>query len=250
MQTIPKTRVLEKLDELLSKNDYASAKNHLTYWLSEAEAVKDMGSVLLFLNELMGLSRKFGEKENAYCYAQRALYKVTEMGIENNVGAATTYLNCATVFKAFSDSEKALPLYEKAKEIYEKNLNAADTRLAGLYNNMALALVDLKRFGEATDLYEKALTVLEKSKGNEPEMAITFLNMASGVEAEQGLEDGAEKINELCEKAMKMLNSSEDRSSGNYAFVCEKCASVFGYYGYFYYENELKQRCDRIYERN
>ena len=51
-------------------------------------------------------------------------------------------------------------------------------------------------------------------------------------------------ISALCpkeniEKAMECLEQSEDKISGNYAFVCEKCATVFGYYGYFYYENIL-----------
>ena len=50
-------------------------------------------------------------------------------------------------------------------------------------------------------------------------------------------------------KAMKILDDYENRD-GYYAFVCEKCASVFGYYGHFFYEKELKERAKAIYERN
>ena len=60
---IPKERVLEKLDSLLRANDYPAAKRLLKYWLSEAEYERDFHGVLLMQNELMGLCRKLGEKE-------------------------------------------------------------------------------------------------------------------------------------------------------------------------------------------
>ena len=83
------------------------------------------------------------------------------LGIEENVGAATTYLNSATVFKAFGNPEQALPLYEKAKTIYERDLEPNDERLGGLYNNMGLALVDLKRFKEAEELCKETNELLK-----------------------------------------------------------------------------------------
>ncbi len=245
---IPVNRVLEKLDGYFRQNDYPAAKRHLLFWFSEAEAVGDQNSKLLFLNELMGLCRKLGEKEQAVSFAHKALEQVKVMNIEQNVGAATTYLNSATVYKAFGMAENAIEMFETAKRIYEKNLSSTDDRLAGLYNNMALALVDLKRFEEADKLYNSAIKVLQSIKGKEPEQAITYLNMASAAEAEQGLEAAAEVISEYVEKATELLDFCKDSTDGNYAFVCEKCASVFGYYGYFDYENQLKERCRRIYE--
>lgn len=245
---IPKDRVLDKLDSFLKSNDYAGAKRLLEYWLGEAELTGDSHGKLLIENELMGLSRKLGEKEQALKYAQSALNQVEKMGIENNVGAATTYLNSATVFKAFFMAEKALPLYEKAKIIYEKNLSPCDERLGGLYNNMGLALVDLKRYKEAHDLYNKALSVMQANDKKEPEQAITYLNMATAVEMEFGLESAKDKIDFFIEKAIICMDSAKNQTDGNYAFVCEKCASVFGYYGYSDYATELNERSRRIYE--
>ena len=95
---IPRTRVLEKQDSLLGSNDYAGAKRLLQYWLAEAEYTGDDQGVLLMQNELMGLCRKLGEKEQALQYAQAALDQVGSLDIGDNVGAATTYLNSATVF--------------------------------------------------------------------------------------------------------------------------------------------------------
>jgi len=245
---IPRDRVLDKLDSLLRSNDYPGAKRLLQYWLSEAEYTGDDHGILLVENELMGLCRKLGEKEQALGYAQDALNQVGKMNIADNVGAATTYLNSATVCKAFGMPEDAINLYEMARTIYERDLPPTDDRLGGLYNNMGLALVDLKRFSEAKELYQKAISVMQAVPEKEPEVAITYLNMASAAEAEQGLLQAQSVIEDLAQKAMACLDIGKDRTDGNYAFVCEKCASVFGYYGYEDYAAQLQARCRRIYE--
>lgn len=245
---IPRDRVLDKLDSLLRANDYGEAKRLLQYWLSEADCTRDQQGGLLLENELMGLCRKLGEREEALRYAHAALDRVERMGIAENVGAATTYLNSATVYKAFGMAEDAIGLFQKAELIYEWNLDSDDDRWGGLYNNMGLALVDLKRFDEAEERYQKALAVMQRLPEKEPEQAITYLNMATAAETEQGLEAARPKIDELIRKAMVCMDVGKDRTDGNYAFVCEKCATVFGYYGYEEYARELTERCRRIYE--
>lgn len=245
---IPTDRVMKKLDDYLGKNDYAGAKRHLFYWLAEAESLRDDNGTLLINNELMGLCRKLGEKEQALTHAQQAIDLIEKMSIEENVGAATTYLNCATVYKAFGQAQEGIALYERAKTIYEANLSPGDERLGGLYNNMALALVDLKRFEAADELYCKALEVMQKNEGREPEQAITYLNIATTAEVRFGLEDAKEVIEECAKSAVNLLEIGKNRTDGNYAFVCEKCAPVFGYYGYKDYEKVLTERCRRVYE--
>ena len=241
-------RILSKLDEHLRRNDYAAAERHLCYWLSEAGAGGDGRTELLVRNELMGLYRKTARKDEALASANAALAAIRRMGIDEQVGAATTYLNSATVYKAFGMSEQSIPLFERARSIYERELDGNDSRLGGLYNNMALSLVDLSRFSEAYELYSKAIAVMEKAEGGELEVAITYLNIASAKEVELGLLDADEEINLYLDRAQELLdaNMSDD---GYYAFVCEKCASVFGYYGRFLYDAELKERARRIYER-
>ena len=163
MERISAGRVLDKLDEYFSRNDYNGAENHLLYWLGEARSVGDKRSALLFLNELAGLYRKVSKEENAIKTVQSLLSLIEDMGIEENVGAGTSYINCATVYKAFGRAEEALPLFEKARSVYEKGLSADDKRFGGLFNNMALALVDLQRFDEAYELYEKAVSVMKNA---------------------------------------------------------------------------------------
>ena len=239
-------RILSRLDAFLGKNDYVSAEKHLLYWMGEAEKYNDHRVELLARNELMGLYRKLGKKDEALSQADTAIARINELRIEEQVGSATTYLNAATVYKAFSMAEGSIPLFEKAKKIYEAELDVGDTRLGGLYNNMGLALVYLGRFGEAKALYFKAIEIMGMG-GGDLEVAITYLNLASATEAELGLMDGEKAISEYLSLAQKILDEHESKD-GYYAFVCEKCASVFGYYGYFIYEEELSARARRIYE--
>ncbi|MBE6656676.1 MAG: tetratricopeptide repeat protein [Ruminococcaceae bacterium] len=238
-------RILARLDEHLHKNDYAAAERHLLYWLEEK---KDVPAVALPLyNELMGLYRKLSRHDEAIHAAETALSLVKENGIEEHPTAATTYLNAATVLHAAKKTEKSIPLFEKARAIYERELSPYDTRLGGLYNNMALALVALSRFAEANELYLRAIAVMENAEDGGTEIAITYLNMADAAVAEHGLTEAEAAVTDLLEKAKELLEE-HPKKDGHYAFVCEKCASVFGYYGHFRYEKELSERARRIYE--
>ena len=240
------SRILERLDEHLGRNDYTAAERHLLYWLSESQGACDGRTELLIRNELMGLYRKLGREKDALNAAHAALSKIDELGVAEQVGSATSYINAATVYKAFGRASDAIPLFERARIIYERELDCDDARLGGLYNNMALALVDLSRFSEASALYARALEVMRRADGGDLEVAITYLNMASAAEAECGLVDADERIQKHLDAAEAILDAHAKRD-GYYAFVCEKCASVFGYYGRFFYENELKARARRIY---
>lgn len=241
-------RILSKLDGYLHKNDYPAAERHLLYWLSESEANNDSRTELTLRNELMGLYRKLGKREQALDCANTALQTIEREKISHQVGAATTLLNCATVYKAFGKASEAIPLFEQTKKVYEDELSNDDPRLGGLYNNMALALVDVGRFSEANELYEKAIAVMQKQENGTPEIAITYLNMATAAEAAIGALDADEQINTYLDQAERLLDEAPVKD-GSYAFVCEKCASVFGYYGRFIYEKELQERARRIYER-
>ena len=98
-------------------------------------------------------------------------------------------------------------------------------------------------------MFRKALDVMEKQKGGEPEQAITWLNMADALEAELGPEGAAEYTDGYLDRAAELLDTESIPRDGYYAFVCEKCAPVFGHYGYFALEAELKRRAQEIHER-
>lgn len=246
---IPIKRIIAKLDDFLSQNDYKTAEQHLSYWISEAIRMNDKNGQLSLYNERMGLFRKLNQRDNAISDAQTSLGLVEELEISQSATAGTTFLNAATVYKAFGQAEKALPFYEKALAIYKKTLSPSDPLFGGLYNNMALALVDLKQFQRADDCYKNALSVMEQVENGELDRAITYLNMADAAVAQYGAERAERTVSACIDIATELLDTTSLPRNGYYAFVAEKCASTFRYYGYFVYAKELETRARRIYER-
>ena len=176
--SVPLGRIVEKLDEYLGRDDWAGAGRHLAYWLAEAQAGGDRRGELAIRNEMMGYYRKSGKEAEARASMQEALRLLEELGMTENIIAGTTWVNAATVCKTFGHADEALPYFELARSLYERELPEGDGRLGGLYNNMALALADLARYGEAENYYRKALATMEKIPGSELEQAVTQLNLA------------------------------------------------------------------------
>ncbi|MBQ7698722.1 MAG: tetratricopeptide repeat protein [Clostridia bacterium] len=249
VKPIDTRRFIEKLDLYYGKNDYDGAERHLKYWLSEAVSGNDRRGQFTVYNEMMGLYRKTGRYEEAVDASEKALSLIFALGIEDTAAAGTAYVNAATVYKTFKESDKSLPLFEKAKAIYEKTLNENDRRTGGLYNNMALSLSDLHRYDEAIRYYEKAIDIMLNTENGELEAAISYLNAANAKEAQIGAEAAEEFISDCMERAKTLIDTPSLKRDGYYAFVCEKCAPTFEYYGYFLYANELKEISKKIYER-
>lgn len=250
VKSVPQQRIIQKMNDYMSRRDYAGAERHLKYWLEEAKLGFDKRGELLIQNELVGHFRKTANKEGAFESAKEALRLLKELDFEENVSAGTTYTNIATAFNAFGDNEKSIELFEKAKSVYEGNERTAPELLGGLYNNMALTFTALGKYDEAFKLYEKALNVMKEVPNGELEQAITYLNMADLKEAMLGSEKAESVVFEYLDKAQELLDTPSLKRDGYYAFVCEKCAPSFEYYGYFLVAKDLKNRAESIYERD
>ena len=246
---IPIRRILAKLDGFLGQNDYAAAERLLKNWRAEADAARDLQGKLTVLNEQIGIYRKTGKESDCLAAIGDALALMAQLDMAQTVTGGTTLINAATGYKAFGRALEALPLYRQAQAVYEALLAPEDDRLAALYNNMALTLTELAQYREAAALYEKAIAIMERREHGEAETAITCLNLADLICAEVGYEAGEERVEACLRRAEALLDTEDLPHDGNYAFVCEKCAPVFGYYGYFYTEETLKQRAREIYER-
>ena len=248
-QPVPVGRIMDKLREYEDRNDWPAAERHLKYWLEEAEACRDERGQLTLNNELMGFYRKQGDREKAFAHAEKAVGLVEKLGMEDTMTAGTTWVNAGTVREAFGDPVGGLAFFESARANYEKNLPEGDGRLGGLYNNMALSLAVCGRYGEAEEMFLKAIDVMKKQEYGELEQAITWLNMADAAEAALGAENAEETVEEYLETAERLLDTESLPRNGYYAFVCEKCAPVFGHYGWFVTEAELKRRAEEIHDR-
>ncbi len=249
IKPVPQQRIMEKVDAYMSRRDYAGVERHLLYWLEEATLGHDRKGELMIRNELIGHYRKVGAREKAFAQAEAALNLLDAIGFEGSISEGTTYVNAATAYQAFGENERAFALFEKARAVYEAIPALKPELLGGLYNNMGLTLVSLRRFAEANALYEKAIETMEHAEHGALEQAITYLNMANAAEDEMGLLDASETIDGDLETAMALLDAPGIPHEGYYAFVCEKCAPTFEYYGWFQAAEDLGSRARAWYER-
>ncbi len=249
VKPVPQQRIMEKVDEYMSRRDYAGVERHLLYWLEEAKLGHDQRGELMIRNELVGHYRKTGDREKAFLHAEAALKLLDALGFEGTITAGTTCVNAATAYQAFGEPERAFAIFERARKSYEAIPSLKPELLGGLYNNMGLTLVSLKRFSEANALYGKAIETMASASHGALEQAITYLNMANAAEEEKGLLDASETIDACLETAQRLLDVPDVPHDGYYAFVCEKCAPTFEYYGWFQAANDLNARARTWYER-
>ena len=247
-QQLPIRRIMEKLDEHMACSDYAGAERHLRYWLEEARATGDRRGELSVRNEMIGFYRKTGAEENAMESGEAALTLLRELRDEESIAAGTTFVNFGTACNSFGRNEQALSLFNRAKAIYASHQGTPPELLGGLYNNMGLACNALGMPGEAILLFEQALETMKKVQHGELEQAITLLNMANAVETRDGLEQGEGAIFALLDQAADLLDTPSLPRDGYYAFVCDKCAPTFSYYGYFLEAEKLQKAVKEIHE--
>ena len=249
IRPVPQQRIMDKVNECMSRRDYGGVERVLDYWLAEARAGCDLRGQLMIQNERVGHFRKTGEKEKAHASAREALALIDQLAYGNSISAATTWVNVATAYHAFGENEEALALFEKARQVYEGHAATAPGLIGGLYNNMGLVCAALGRYGEALDLYEKAMEKMALAPNGAIEQAITCLNMANAVEGQRGMEQGEGTIFQLLDRASALLNRPELPRDGYYAYVCEHCAPTFAYYGYFADAESLKKTAEELYDR-
>ena len=246
---IPTRRVIDRLDSYLDRNDYPAARRHLAYWLAEADSCGDQRGKLTILNEQIGLFRKLGEEAEGLQAIEGALALAQSLELEGTATLGTTLINAATAYRAFDRAQSALPLYEKARTLYEALLRPDDERLGALYNNMALTLTALGSYREAESLFHKALGVMSLQEHGQAELAITYLNLADLLTAQYGEEADPERIGAWLDRAEALLDTPDLPRDGYYAFVCEKCAPAFTAYGRSLTGQKLTERAKEIYER-
>ncbi len=244
--TVPISRVFDRLDSLFARNDMDGAGRLLEYWEREARALNDCKSLVEILNEEAGYYRKIQDKDKGLKVVDELLYHLKDMG--DSVSSATIYLNCATTLKAFKKSDDAMRYYNKARDIYESNLKDDDPRLAGLYNNLGTALVDMCDYVGAKECYNKAIGILDSKRI--ADIAISYINLAHAI-FDEAMENDVlcdDEIEPLLDATFNMLVGDTFAMDGKLAYVLSKCAPSFSYFGRFIESDVLFQLSKEIYE--
>ncbi len=235
---------IKELDSHFAKEDLQGAGQCLLEWRERAVFAGDKNGELSVLNEMIGYYRQTREEKEGIDAISAAFALIDELGIQESKAAGTIYLNGATTMKSFGKSAEAMEFYQKAYENYCVSLSENDLLFAGLYNNMALALQDLKKYGDAEKYFLKALEITESSPRGQLETAVSLVNLAH-LYYEISNED--ERIDSLMNRANDILDNPDYFTYDKYAFTCRKCAPSFGFFGYFLSEKQLNERADRIY---
>ncbi len=248
VHALPLQRIIEKYDHYIHQRDFEAAERHLLYWLEEAKLGNDSGVQLLIYNELIGYYRKLLQKDKALLYADKAVNLIGQNESISDVNKGTTYVNAATAFSAFDEHTSAIQLFQKARDVYESASDIKEDLLGSLYNNMAITCRELKKYTEALQLFDQAIEMMKCVAGSQLEQAITYLNIADTVAEFLGIEEGEERIYQLLDLAYDLIQDESVPHDSHYAFVCEKCAPCFSYYGYFAAAKELEDNIKDIYE--
>lgn len=241
---VPIDRVIEKLNKLFAINDLDSVGRLLEYWENEARYLKDDRGLLEILNEEIGYFRRVNKGDQALRAVNEAFEIIDRLGLGDTVSSATVYLNGATTMKAFGKAREAIGYYKKTAEIYDRELDENDYKIAALYNNMSSAFSDLGEKAICEECCFKAIEILEHNENCNGEIAVTLVNLAHLYHESDPFD---ERIYEFMDKAWDLLISDENPQDGNFAFLCSKCAPSFGFFGYFEKENELKKLSEKIY---
>ena len=250
VRSVPQMRIIDKMNEYMARRDYEGAEKHLLYWLEEAQLGRDLRGQLMLRNELTGHYRKTGERDKSLENAEKAIALLDQLDFEGTISSGTTYVNAATAYNAFGEHERSMELFEKARAVYESSERTNKDLLGGLYNNMALTCVSLGRYEEALPLYESAIKVMTDVPDGRLEQAITYLNMADLFSEMKGTEEAEADIYACLDKAYELLKDPNVAEPGYYAFVLEKCAPTFSYYGYFGAAREFEKRAGEIYGKS
>ncbi len=249
---IPQKRIIEKMDELMAYNDYNGAERLLNFWLSEAKAGFDTAGEFFLYNEQMGFYRQRNRKQEAYQAIEDAFSLLEPLGYTEGISGATAYVNAATVYCAFNEADKAIPLYRKAETIYLNQLEYEDERLGGLYNNMAEACLLSGQYDDAESCFHKAIDIMMKLTEGELEAALSWLNLVDLYVLKYGRENllTIEKSDEYLETARALLDADTLERNHHYAYVAQKCVGIYEEFGYFGYAKELRERIRAIHEGN
>ena len=246
--SIPVKRIIDKMNQYMSRLDYQGAERHLNYWLQEAEMLGDRRGALTVLNELIGHDRKTSQEEAFHRHSTQALRLLYQLKITDGVTAGTTYINIGTAEYVFRHYERSIDMFTKALDAFQHSREVSADLMGGLHNNMGLTLTALKRYDEAINAYETALSWMSRQNGTEPEQAETLLNMANTLEYQYGMEQAEGRIYTLLDRAEQLLDASVKEHDGYYHYILLHCIPTFEHYGYFAAAERFRSLTERYYE--
>ena len=243
-QALNVPRLIQEFDALCNQGREEDARDLLEREQATARSAGDWRGELSMTNELLGQYRRTQQADKGLAAVNHALELIRVHHLGRTVSGATILLNAATTLKAFGHAAESIPIFTHVARVYADNLDPADYRFAGLYNNMALSYDDTGDMESAERFFDLALKTIAKTEHPENDSAVTWCNLAE-LYGKRDLED--ERIADCLERAWACLNAPDLPRDGYHAFTISKCAPTFDYFGYFLYAKELRERAEAVY---
>ena len=146
--------------------------------IATAQAENDTHSLITILNEKAGFYRNISKYGDAVQAAERALGLMASLGYEGTIPYGTTLLNTGTAYRAAGNPAKALDCFSKTLAIFQKNLDANDHRMAGLFNNMGAAYQEMEEHEKALEMIEKAIPIMRNNEAMRADTVVVLGNLA------------------------------------------------------------------------
>lgn len=242
--TLDVPEIVRGLDALYEHGRESEAESYLEGWLEKARSCGDWRAELTVTSELLGQYRRSANRSRGLAAVNGALELIRAHRMGMTVSGATVMLNAATTLKCFGLAADSIPIFEHVCRVYSDNLDPADYRFAGLFNNMALSYSDTGDYESAERCFTAAMRITEKCEYPQNELAVTLCNMAEMYDR-QDHEDA--RIEDCLERAWEYLSDPALPHDGYHAFTISKCAPCFDYFGFFVYAGILKERAAKIY---
>lgn len=239
-------KIQKQLDSLYKEsldNAYAYMMDIAVKAMNESD-----NEVLLFiLNELIGYYRVTTKKEEGEKIAYQLICLMLSLGYDQTIEIATTYLNIATMYRAFGDFDKAIRLYQKTEDIYQV-LKKDDMRLSAFYNNYSLLFLELKEYKKALTLAHKALDIVEMNQAM-AEAAVSYANLAQMYL----LINQKKRAKQYVLKSISLFENFTNQDSHYYSALATLGQCYFAYDDYdlalHYYQKAL-QGVEKVYGHN
>lgn len=172
-------RYFQELDQRFREDDIRGAEEVSLSYLNQASKEKDTGAVVAIANELGGLYRVQGRFDRALETYDIALRGIELLNLTGDKQHGITLLNLASVYNAAGNPDRALELYSRAGQIFEKPGCATAYELAALYNNISHIYEKKQDLSRALIYAERSLELVEDMEDAQVEKATSLTAIGS-----------------------------------------------------------------------
>ena len=201
---------LNGLNEYYKDNNLNEVEKWLEFWEVQSREKRDLGVLLVVLNEKMAYCKGIGNLEKGCDAFLEACGVVDVLGLSGSVASATTLVNGAGLFWASGDCEKAIKLYNQAEEVYE-SCDIKDTyENAGIYNDMSILHEELEQYPQAAQCQTLVVEILGKLTDCEEELLAAYGNLGQLTFKTGAYKESADAFKKAAELSEKLLGAEDE----------------------------------------